>query len=220
MNRREFLQSIAAFATTVAIQFDVLATAPESVIDQVWRAVSDDPIIFYVSEYGALSSDAVETYPATRKELLDLVEIGDEYELRELAEDYSSCAWCIESAMEDDEVLDDDGEPVVFNDWHDYLDQADAATIDRLIKDANDWINDTPDEHDYEVANLSGYSGRGYALRYFRDEFEYYEAFNIVVIEGECPGSSYFAAELRMDVDEANVLAKDLDIPIRFAWQG
>ena len=43
---------------------------------------------------------------------------------------------------------------------------------------------------------------------------------NIVVIEGDCPGSSYFAAELRMDLDEANVLAEEFDIPIRFAWQG
>lgn len=71
MNRREFLQSIAAFATTVAIPLEALASAPESVIDDVWRAVSENPFTFYVNEYGALSSDAVETYPETRKALWD-----------------------------------------------------------------------------------------------------------------------------------------------------
>jgi hypothetical protein len=218
MNRREFLQSLAAFATTVAIPFDVIASAPESVIDQVWRAVNNDPITFYVNEYGALSSDAVETYPATRKELLDLQEVASRKELQGFAMENSSVADLLESELSDPGWFDEDD--VVPDDWEEWLKTADEGTIGRLIDRVNYWINDTPDEHDYEVANLSGYSGRGDALRYFRDEFEYYEEFNVVVVEGDCPGSSYFAAELRMDVDEANELAKALDIPIRFAWQG
>jgi hypothetical protein len=218
MNRREFLQSIAAFATTVAIPFEVLASAPDSVIDQVWRAVSNDPITFYVSEFGALSSDAVETYPATRKELLDYQEVASRQELLLSAHGNGSIADVLECEHSDPYWFDED-EPVPDN-WEAWLATADDGTVSLLIKRVNAWINDTPDEHDYEVANLSGYSGRGHALRYFRDEFEYYEAFNVVVVEGECPGSSYFAAELRMDVDEANVLARELDIPIRFAWQG
>ena len=61
MNRREFLQSIAAFATSIALPLDSIASAPESAIDQIWATALDNPAIFYVNEYGALSSDAVET---------------------------------------------------------------------------------------------------------------------------------------------------------------
>jgi hypothetical protein len=218
MNRREFLQSIAAFATTVAIPFDILASAPESVIDQVWRAVSNDPIIFYVSEFGALSSDAVETYPATRKELLDYQEVASREELLFSAQENGSIADVLECEHSDPRWFDED-EPVPDN-WEAWLVTADDGTVSLLIDRVNAWINGTPDEHDYEVANHCGFSGRGDALRYFRDVFEYSDALDIVVVEGDCPGSSYFAAELRMDIDEANELAKELDIPIRFAWQG
>ena len=218
MNRREFLQSIAAFATTVAIPLDVIASAPEEVIDQMWAAVTNDPISFYVNEYGTLSSDAVETYPATRKELLDYEEVGSREELLLAAQEHGSIADVLECEHSDPDWFDDD-EPVP-GDWEAWLATADDETVSRLIDRVNAWINDTPDEHDYEVANHTGYSGRGHALRYFRDDFAYCDDLNIVVVEGDCPGSSYFAAELRMDVDEANELAKELDIPIRFAWQG
>ena len=218
MNRREFLQSIAAFATTVAIPLDVIASAPTSLIDQVWAAVTDDPFTFYVSEFGALSSDAVEAYPATRKELLYLQEVASRKELQGFAEENASVADLLEYELSDPAWFDED--EVVPDDWQAWLISADEGTIDRLIDRVNDWVNDTPDEHDYEIADHAGNTGGGHALRYFRDKFAYCEEFNIVVVEGDCPGSSYFAAELRMDVEEANELAKQLDIPIRFAWQG
>lgn len=218
MNRREFLQSIAAFATSVAIPLDVIASAPESVIDQVWKAVSDSPVMFYVNEYGALSSDAVETWPATRKALLDYEEVGSRDDLLASAHDHASIADVLECELSDPNWFDEDQE--IPKDWKAWLDSADDDTIDRLIVVVNDWINDTPDERDYEIADLGGYSGRGYALRFFQDDFAFCDDLNIVIVEGDCPGSSYFAAELRMDLDEANAVAESLDIPIRFAWQG
>jgi len=217
MNRREFLQSIAAFATTVAIPLDVIASAPESVVDQVWAAVTKNPFTFYVNEYGALSSDAAETYPATRKALLDLQEVASRTQLQSLAWDEASVADYLECEFSDPAwFYEDDEKP---EDWQAWLTEADDDTIDQLIDRVNDWINDIPNELDYERANLMGYTGRGNALRYFRDDFEYCDDFNIVVVEGDCPGSSYFAAELRMDLDEANSLARELDIPIRFDWE-
>jgi hypothetical protein len=57
-------------------------------------------------------------------------------------------------------------------------------------------------------------------LRFFRDDFEYGDDFDIVVVEGDCPGSSYFAAELRMSIEDANDLAEGMGLPIRFADQG
>ena len=73
-------------------------------------------------------------------------------------------------------------------DWEEWLATADDGTVSMLIKMMNDWINDTPDERDYESADLGGYSGRGHALRFFRDDFAYGDDFNIVVVEGDCPG--------------------------------
>ena len=218
MNRREFLQSIAAFATSVAVPFDALALAPDAVVDQLWAAARDNPVFFYVNEYGALTSDAVETWPATRRELLDYEEVADRRELLAAARERASIGDVLECELSDPEWFEED-EPVPDN-WEAWLQTADDSTIGRLVDRVNDWINDTPDERDYEIADLRGYSGRGDALRYFRDEFEYGDDFGIVVVEGDCPGSSYFAAELRMDLDEANALARELDIPIRFARQG
>jgi len=36
------------------------------------------------------------------------------------------------------------------------------------------------------------------------------------IIEGEHPGSSYYAAELRQDVDYANQVAKEMGLGFRF----
>jgi hypothetical protein len=144
--------------------------------------------------------------------------VSSREELFSSAQGNASVADLLESELSDPDWFDE-GVPVP-EDWEAWLKTADDDTIDRLVDRVNDWINDTPDEHDYEIADLRGYSGRGDALRYFRDEFEYGDDFDIVVVEGDCPGSSYFAAELRMDLDEANALARELDIPIRFARQG
>ena len=218
MNRREFLQSIAAFATSITLPLDSIASAPESVIDQIWATALETPTIFYVNEYGALSSDAVETYPATRKELLDYQEVSTRDELLSFARDHSAGADFLECEHSDPRWFFN-AEPVP-EDWKAWLATADDGTVGVLIKKMNDWINDTPDEHDYESADLGGYSGRGHALRFFRDDFAYGDDFNIVVVEGDCPGSSYFAAELRMSIEDANDLAEGLGLPIRFADQG
>ncbi len=80
----------------------------------------------------------------------------------------------------------------------------------------NEWLDDMG-EDDYEYADLHGESSRGEALSFFRNEPETADIFNIVIVEGDRPGSSYFAAELRMDMSEANELAARLNLPIRFA---
>lgn len=218
MNRRQFLQSLAAFATSVALPLDSIASAPESVIDQIWATALDNPTIFYVNEYGALSSDAVEIWPATRKELLDYQEVSTREELVSSARDNAPVADVLECELSDPDWFAED-EPVPDN-WEEWLKMADESTIALLIDRVNDWINGTPDERDYESADLGGYSGRGHALRFFRDDFAYGDDFNIVVVEGDCPGSSYFAAELRMSIEDANDLAEGLGLPIRFADQG
>ncbi|MBM9536193.1 hypothetical protein [Desulfobulbus alkaliphilus] len=42
----------------------------------------------------------------------------------------------------------------------------------------------------------------------------------VVIIEGSCPGSSYFAAELRISIDEANRIAEQNGYALRFIAEG
>jgi hypothetical protein len=62
-------------------------------------------------------------------------------------------------------------------------------------------------------------TGQGRAMTFF---FHWEETgeFDIRLVDGDCPGSSYFGAELCSSIEEANRTAIDLDLPIRFAWQG
>jgi hypothetical protein len=46
------------------------------------------------------------------------------------------------------------------------------------------------------------------------------DALGVVIIEGEHPGSSYFAAELRIPVEEANAIAEENGWTIRFVREG
>ena len=72
-------------------------------------------------------------------------------------------------------------------------------------------------EQDWEIANRRGYTDQGSALTYFRDDFEFNNLFNIVIVEGD-QGSSYYAAELHMHVDDANQLAVEEGIPVPLRW--
>jgi hypothetical protein len=59
--------------------------------------------------------------------------------------------------------------------------------------------------------------GIAYALDYFRDlDPEICDLLGVSIIEGDHPGSSYFAAELDISVEEANQIATEHEIPIRF----
>lgn len=218
MDRRAFIQSLAAMGASIALPIEGIAASPDIVVDEVWGRLIADPATVYVNEYGALSSDPVEVYPATRKELLDYEEIGSRKELIALVDEDAHVGSVIECEFSDPGwFMDDEPHP---DDWNEWLLVADEDTIQRLIALVNDWINDTPDERDYERADIGGSSGRGNALRFFRDDFEYCADFDIVIVEGDCPGSSYFAAELHMGIAEANAYAAEFNIPIRFAEQG
>ena len=218
MDRRTFLQSLAALGSAIALPVEGIASAPDTVVDEVWARVLAAPATIYVNEYGALSSDPVEVYPATRRELLGYDEIGSRAQLIALVAEDNHVEAVVECEYSDPYwFIDDETRP---EDWNEWLLVADEDTIERLIERVNDWINDTPDERDYERADIGGCTGRGNALRFFRDEFEYCADFDIVIVEGDCPGSSYFAAELHMGIAEANAYAAEFNIPIRFAEQG
>ena len=214
MNRRDFLKSLAALGAAFTIPLEALAVVSDTIIDDVWREALDTPLIFYVNSSRTLSADSEPYAPSTRGEMLMIEPVNSRNDLISLAQDEWDVSNMIEENMADCEEADPE------EDWEDWLAQADDDNVEYLIEQANKWVNGEPDSGDWERSDISGYSNTGSALRFFRDDFEYNEMFDISIIEGDCPGSSYFAAELGMDLDEANAIAIEQGLPIRFARMG
>lgn len=61
-------------------------------------------------------------------------------------------------------------------------------------------------------------TGQGRAMTFFY-HWEETENFDIRLVDGDGPGSSYFGAELCSSIEAANRIAEELELPIRFAWQ-
>ena len=54
-------------------------------------------------------------------------------------------------------------------------------------------------------------------MNFFRGiDLDSISGINIDIVEGEHPGSTYYAAELAMDPEEANAIAAHEGIPLRF----
>jgi hypothetical protein len=69
---------------------------------------------------------------------------------------------------------------------------------------------------DPEWNNLITLRGRS-AYRFFSNlPYADLRTLGVKVIEGECPGSTYFEAELRIPIEEANARAEAAGIDIRF----
>jgi len=63
----------------------------------------------------------------------------------------------------------------------------------------------------------SQYSSVAVAKEYFEAlDYETLNALGVDIIEGEHPGSTYYAAELRQDIDHANQVARDMGLDFRF----
>lgn len=90
-----------------------------------------------------------------------------------------------------------------------WITQLDEKQFENLQAEVTEWSrrqpeNDKPD-------------GQAAALNYFRDlDSEICELLGVSIIEGDHPGSSYFAAELDNSIEEANRIAIKHGIPIRF----
>ena len=218
MNRREFLKSLATLGASVGLPLEALATANEAAIDEAWTAALQEPLIFYVNTWGTLSYGQSETWPQSREQLFEISKVDNLAELLTLASEQGRIDGLLAGEWEGRTVEDD--ESSLDSDWQTWLARQPGETTEEFIALANEWIEGNADEFDWEVADFYGYSDQGAARAYFAYQFEYCADFSIVIVDGDRPGSSYFAAELRMDVDDANVLAEDLNLPIRFAWSG
>lgn len=79
------------------------------------------------------------------------------------------------------------------------------------------WFEAPPDwnwEDDYLPRGSTSQSA---ALEFFQElDRDQLRAIGVVIVEGEHPGSTYYAAELTLDIDVANNAAAEAGIPVRF----
>ncbi|TVS14942.1 MAG: hypothetical protein EA424_17800 [Planctomycetaceae bacterium] len=100
-------------------------------------------------------------------------------------------------------------------DWVRTLTVAEFTT--RVCPVIAEWFREGPDWH-YEDDYLpaSG-TAQGAALEFFRDmDSDSLEILGIHIVEGDRPGSTYYAAELPDDIEKANHTAAAHGIPVRF----
>ena len=214
ISRREFLQGLAAFGAAVVIPS---IEASEAEINRVWEKLLTEPISFEVDEYNTISMPwakfpevnadiyyDVSVDVDTNKELLAVIQsvnnLSDHF-----AYEYEALADCPpgENKLIDKLLELDLG-------WEDWVLSGDLEEHKNSVRA---WLSEGID-WDYAPTTVGPV---GEAYQYFNNfAWSTQEDLGIVVIEGEHPGSSYYAAELRVPVEEANHRAQSLGLPIRF----
>jgi hypothetical protein len=104
--------------------------------------------------------------------------------------------------------------------WKDWVAHEGDPGLASFKEHIQDWLDEGINWHEYEDFD-SGWCGQSASLRFFSSlEDAVCEALGVVIIEGEHPGSSYYAAELRDDIAQANEAAQTLGLNFRFRAEG
>ena len=213
ISRREFLKSLAAFGAAIVVP---PIDASEVEINQVWEKLFNEPITFEVDEYNTISMPWVKSPEINADIYYDLnVGVETNQELLSEIQNYSQLSDRIASDFEYFADCPGENEQVDLLiaqklGWEDWILRGD---LEEHIARVESWLNEGID-WDYAPATVGPV---GEAYQYFNNyAWSTQEDLGIVVIEGEHPGSSYYAAELRVPVEDANQRAEQMGIPIRF----
>lgn len=239
IDRRSFLQALIAAGASFALP----AKATKTQIDQVWAEAQANPWFFEVNEHGTLIEEGVKE-PEIWADIFDYLAGADfndpETTIQELKRCYPLSVYLdaqldkkIESLEED---LDSDPpaskkalsalqekidalksfreeyeEP-----WQEWIELEGKEGLAKFKELVDDWLTDPIDWMQSEwIPVRSG--AQGAAFGFFEDQpYELLQELGVVIVDGEHPGSSYVAAELRANIDDANVAAERLGLPFRF----
>jgi N-formylglutamate amidohydrolase len=88
----------------------------------------------------------------------------------------------------------------------------------QIVPQIQAWLGEPPDWGSYEEDYIpDGATARGAAYVFFRDQdLGTLRTLGVKVIEGDFPGSTYYAAEVCRGIDAANTAAWEHGIPVRF----
>lgn len=97
--------------------------------------------------------------------------------------------------------------------------QSKPVRIQKLVvPDIKKWFDAKPNwnwEQDHLPLEATA---QGAAKAYFENlSIDDLDLLGVEIVEGDHPGSTYYAAELRTDIRKANKAAKDADIPVHFS---
>ena len=204
------------------------------------KSKTDAPWYFNVDEYRTitdtgpnnpkLNSDVYDINVERIKSIEDLIDEVDQY--TELQTYFQSlCSNELEQAADD--LADDGLSPEhrkneerlkkLFqksdDDWKAWVKIVGQDGLQRLKDEIQKWLNDSLDWDAMEFWP-SDWSSQGRALSFFQSmDADVVDALGVVIVEGDHPGSSYFAAELHASFEDANAAAKKLKLPFRFREQ-
>ncbi|MBC7548724.1 MAG: hypothetical protein H7224_08825 [Polaromonas sp.] len=237
LNRRELLIALVGMGATIALS-SPLSQATHLQIDGVWSALTKDPWYFEVNGQGTIlessndeptiNSDVYQSisvaYLKTPQDVIDEVNIYEELRshFMHLA---SNELEQVESDLDDEDIgkvarqallklrdaLQDEDEG-----WCDWVLLAGKKGVPRFRDAIEAWLGEPVN---WMATDFwpKGWSSQGQALSFFSDlDFHITEALGVKIIEGEHPGSSYYAAELRSGITAANAAAGELGLPFRF----
>ncbi len=100
--------------------------------------------------------------------------------------------------------------------WRDWVEHEGDPGLAGFKEIMQKWLDEGIDWDEADSFG-GGWSGQGAALGFFSDlDAKVLQALGVVIIEGEHPGSSYYAAELRDEIANANQTAQALGLACRF----
>ena len=225
--------SLIALGATIALP----EKATRAQVSEVWEQVLRDPWFFEVNDAGTIAqpdereprvnSDVYDIWVAFLKTPNDLIEEVDQYD--ELRGHFQSLA---ATELEDVEMqLDTEGLSglkrkrllalqAAFEDedngWQDWVRLGGLQALPRHKDALDQWLAARVNwgQSDFWPR---GWNSQGEALSFFQQlDGDIVDALGVVIIEGEHPGSSYYAAELRMPIAETNEASELLGLPFRF----
>jgi hypothetical protein len=202
----------------------VVASAAE--IDVAWTAATNAWGLFEVNDYGTLSYANFEE-PKTRGDAygyscaweIDTYEVERHGSLNQRIKDVYR-ETLIDAAEDEFAINDPDYDAIdekVEDDWSVWFNKATGKERDAIDDVIETWLEQEPDWSNESDDIYKSGTAQGAAYDHFlREDCEVMEALGIVIIEGDCPGSSYFAAELHMSPEDANDIAEAHGWQIRF----
>jgi hypothetical protein len=239
LNRRSFLLSLIALGAHYTLSSD--ATAKE--VNQVWKEAQAQPWYFEVDDYGTITEP---DYPQNET-WGDIFSISSSY-LKTPEDVISEVRGCqllnnhfgVLAEDELETLIDelDRIEPLAiarrrhikkliaalqadsYEGWVDWVRLEGKAGVERFKKEIANWAAEPADysQSDWFPPN---YGPQGQAKSFFESlGRDTRQALGVVIVEGEHPGSTYYAAELRNDIEAANETAVDLGLPFRFKGEG
>jgi hypothetical protein len=123
----------------------------------------------------------------------------------------------LQSRIDETNELLDALDPYADDDaWKAWVREAGTSGLSGFKLEVEKWLQSPVDERSWESWPESS-SGQGQALSFFRgQEVSILYALSVVIVEGDHPGSTYYAAELKGSIDAANSAAARLELPFRF----